>query len=544
MAQRAASRPRPLRPGARAWLVTLLLLVATASVTGGGYFVYLRRLPELSHRSAPGDLRRAPRNPHSAALAAENARPGTRDWLVSLDIASPDEIQAYASAPSVAPGGTLTFYVSVQHASLPVAVSIYRLGWYGGTGGRLMTSFQRPLHAQGYYDGATRQLVGCATCTLDPSTHLLAANWAPAFTLPIPKNWVSGIYEAKLQDGYGARTYVLFDVTGRADSAYLVVTPDATVQAYNSWGGYSLYHGPDGQVADRARKVSLDRPLGHEGYDAALFFEIATVRWLEHMRYDVTYTSDIDLHEHPAQLLNHASYLSIGHDEYWSRQMRDAVISARDHGVGLGFFGANAVHWQIRLEPDARGIRDRTIVCYRQADEDPLYGIDDAHVTVEWRDPLLNQPENAVMGVMFVGLLENDVNFPWTYQPSAPSPFVAHTGLVAGKKYGCDVVGQEWDGVVDNGRTPPGLVVLGATPAVGATGQTSVGNTTYYYAHSGALVFASGSLYWAFALDNLRLLNDPRCSSAAQVAPIPELQTLTANLMDGLAGWRNPLPSP
>lgn len=544
MAQRAAPRPQSQRTRARPWLVTLLLLVATASVTGGGYFVYLRGLPELSHESAPGELHRAPRNPHSAALAAENARSGTEDWVVSLDIASPDEIQAYASAPSVAPGGTLTFYVSVEHASLPVKVSVYRLGWYGGTGGRLMTSFQRNSRAQGYYDEATRQLIGCATCTLDPGTHLLAANWASTFTLPIPKDWLSGIYEAKLQDGYGARTYVLFDVTGRSDSAYLVVTPDTTVQAYNGWGGYSLYEGPDGQLADRARKVSLDRPLGKGGFETALFFEIAAVRWLERMGYDVTYTSDIDLHEHPAQLLNHAAYLSIGHDEYWSRQMRDAVISARDHGVGLGFFGANAMHWQIRLEPDARGVRDRTIVCYRKADEDPLYGKDNAYVTVEWSDALLDQPENAVMGVMFVGLHENDVNFPWTYQPSASSPFVANTGLVAGKKYGCDVVGQEWDGVVDNGRTPSGLVVLGATPAVGTTGQASVGNTTYYYARSGALVFASGSLYWEFALDNLRLLNDPRCSSAAQTAPIPELQKLTANLMDGLAGWHTPLPSP
>lgn len=545
MAPRVSPRLRSPSARARPWLVSLMLLVALVAVTGGGYFVYLRRLPALALAAgqvAPDQLHRAPHYPFSAALAAENARPGTWDWLVGLDIASPDEIQAYASAPSVTPGGTLTFYVSSQHEGLPVTVSIYRLGWYGGRGGRLLASFKQTAHAQGYYDEATRQLIGCATCTLDPATHLVAADWTPSFTLPIPSDWLSGIYEAKLEDGYGARTYVLFDVTGRSDSAYLVVTPDATVQAYNSWGGYSLYHGPDGQVADRARKVSLDRPLSHEGFDAALFYELDTVRWLERMGFDVTYTSDIDLHAHPDQLLTHAAYLSVGHDEYWSRPMRDAVVNARDHGVGLGFFGANAMYWQIRLEADARGIPNRTIVCYKNAADDPLYGKDNAHVTVEWRDPPLYEPENAVLGVMFVDMRGNDANFPWTYQPSASSPFVANTGLVAGKRYGCNIVGQEWDDVVNNGRTPKGLVILGASPTLGASGQTHVGNTTYYYARSGALVFASGSLYWGYALDSLRLLNDPPCMSAAQVAPIPELQKLTANLMAGLAGWRTPLP--
>jgi len=475
-------------------------------------------------------------------VIAENARPGTWDWLVSLDIASPDTIQAYASAPDVAPGASLTFFVSVQHHTQVVTVSVFRLGWYGGKGGRLLVKLHAPARVQGYYDETARQLVGCARCTSEAATHLVAADWAPSFALHIPTNWLSGVYEAKFEDGLGTRTYVLFDVVGRANATYLAVTPDATVQAYNSWGGYSLYHGPDGQVTDRARKVSLDRPLSHEGFDSALFYELPTIRWLERMGYDVAYTSDIDLHEHPTQLLTHAAYLSLGHDEYWSRAMRDAVTTARDHGVSLGFFGANAMVWQIRLEADAQGVRDRTIVCYRLAADDPLYGTDNALVTVAWHDPPLNAPQNAVLGVMYADMGENGLYFPWTFRPSASSPYLTGTGLVTGQRYGCDVVGREWDGIVDNGRTPAGLVVLGASPTTGASGQAHISNTTYYYAPSGALVFDSGSLFWAFALDSLRLINDPYCFGAAAAAPIPALQKLTANVMNGLAGGRARLP--
>ena len=39
------------------------------------------------------------------------------------------------------------------------------------------------------------------------------------------------------------------------------------------------------------------------------------------------------------------------HDEYWSQQMFDAAIAARDAGTSLVFLGANAVYWKVRFEP-------------------------------------------------------------------------------------------------------------------------------------------------------------------------------------------------
>ena len=95
--------------------------------------------------------------------------------------------------------------------------------------------------------------------------------------------------------------------------------------------------------------------------------------------YDLTYVTDIDTHQR-AVAGSARIFLSVGHDEYWSWQMREHVEGARDRGVHLGFLGADACFWQIRFEPSARGDADRTIVAYKEAagDLDPL-AIDGRH---------------------------------------------------------------------------------------------------------------------------------------------------------------------
>src|SRR5439155_556791 len=99
------------------------------------------------------------------------------------------------------------------------------------------------------------------------------------------------------------------------------------------------------------------------------------VRWLERSGYDVKYSTDVDTHENSGRLLNSKVFLSGAHNEYWSKEMYDGVQQARDAGVHLGFFGADAVYWQVRFEPSPlTGAADRVMVGYKDRTIDPVQG--------------------------------------------------------------------------------------------------------------------------------------------------------------------------
>lgn len=478
----------------------------------------------------------------SQTIIHENARQGTKDWQIPDDKVAYHEIQAYTDSPSVLAGQALTFYVSTQGDRTPYSISIYRVGWYHGTGGRLLATIPHLTgSAQGYFDLATSRLFNCPTCTLDASTGLVEANWQPSYTLKVPADWVSGVYLAKFVNVDDKQTYAPFVVKGSTSSAYIAVTADTAAAAYNNWGGYSLYEynslktNPQG----RASRVSFNRPyVDIHGSGYVLNFEADAIHWIERQGYDVSYISDIDLHEDPAQLLHHRVYLSLGHDEYWTKEMRDGVEKARNQGVSLAFLEANAIYWQIRLEPDATGHKDRIIVCYKVETElhdlarDPLYGKDNSRVTSQWRDPVVGRPENAVIGIMYSDLNQQHRGFPWVVNPRANSPLLKGTGLQPGKAYGCELVGYEWDRIFNNGATPKGLQVIGLTSTINNIYGSDVSHTTYYFAASGALVFATGSVYWTAALDSYRVSSSSFC--ADQDREIPEMQKLMANVMQAL----------
>jgi hypothetical protein len=265
-----------------------------------------------------------------------------------------------------------------------------------------------------------------------------------------------------------------------------------------------------------------------------LSFEADAIHWLERQGYDLSYMSSVDLHEHPQQLLQHRAYLSIGHDEYWTKEMRDGVEYARDHRVSLGFLGADAAYWQMRFQPDNAGTPDRTIVCYKvqtgDLASDPFFGKDNTRLTAQWRDPVLARPENALIGIMFSSYTILG-NVPWQVDSLAKTPLLDGTGLQPGRQYGCDLVGYEWDRIFDNGATPNGLQVLGSSQVISIYKHSDISNTTYYIAPSGAMVFAAGSIAWANSLDAYRLNGPGRCSSQLVV---PELQKLMAKVMTSL----------
>lgn len=490
-------------------------------------------------------------NPTNNVIKQENALPGTDSWQIPDGHGASIQIQAYASATSVNPGQSLTFYVSTEKEGTPYSVNIYRLGWYNGLGARLMTTLpEQPGFAQGYYDRDKHLLIDCTSCRVDTTTGLVEAGWLPSRTFTIPSSWVTGVYLAKFIDANDLQTYVPFVVKGNPHSLYIAVTATTTYAAYNDWGGYSLYKIFDNgeettgsQIAGLGRgvKVSFDRPYTRGfGSGDLLLFELDAIHWLERQGYDLSYISSVDLHENPNQLLQHHVYLSLGHDEYWSKEMRDGVENARDHGVSLAFLGADDAYWQIRFEPDSTGIADRTIVCYKVAAtahdlaQDPLYGQDNSRVTSQWRDPVVNRPENALIGIMYSSLTQKQRGFPWKVAAAANSPLLAGTKLQPGQSYGCGLVGYEWDRIFSNGATPIGLQIIGTSPTINDSNRADSSNTTYYIASSGAVVFATGSIYWTAALDSYRFATDQKDICDNQPTIVPGMQVLMQNVMDAL----------
>ncbi len=533
--ERARRQIERLHPALLMGVVGVIVITLLASVAGIQSHVAASDQQASGRPGAQGTpVTSNPQDAHSSAIARENANVGTNAWLISPEQTARNQIQAYASATSVLPGQRLTFHVSVQQDGMPYSIDVYRLGWYGGLGGRLMLDVQQRVgHAQGYYDAGTHTLVGCSSCTVDQSVGLVEAHWQPSYVLTVPTSWTTGVYEAKFTDANDKQTSVSFDVAGSSRSTYLAITAVATEAAYNTWGGYSLYVGPDDTYGSRAFKVSLNRPTAGVDSTEGLNFEIDTIRWLERMGYDVTYTSGVDLHEHPEQLRTHRAVLILGHSEHWSKEMRDGVEAARDAGVGLAFLGGGDVHMQIRFEPAGDGTPDRTIVGYRDAALDPLNGVDNARVTVEWRSPPVSRPENALTGLMYSSYTQSPSGFPWQLSSWARSPLLEGTGLQRGQSYGCDIVGYVWDEESDhNGATPAGLNDLGASPTRTFLGTTDAGDTTYYVASSGALVFDAGTVNWGYALDSFRLVPPNDCSG--QTAPVPGLQKLMSNVMAAL----------
>lgn len=440
------------------------------------------------------------------AIQIENSQPGDPTWDDFASVASQDAISGYASPISVNHGQPVDFYVTTTAASF--TMKIYRMGWYGGDGARLMTNL-------GTFTGVHQ-----AIPTPDPVTGMVSCDgkWQKTTTLNIPSTWTTGSYLAKLTASNGNKSFIFFVVRNDGGTEALdFQTSVTTYQAYNAWGGISLYtNNTNGSVYPyaHATKVSFDRPfdpLDSNGAGHFLYAEYPFIRWAEKSGYDLTYTTDVDTDTNVNPLTNHRAYMSVGHDEYWTRAMRDNVQSAINSGVNAAFFGANDMYWQIRFEPNGSGVPNRVEVGYKDTatssdppGPDPLFGVNNPLVTTNWRDTPVNQPENAVEGVMYDGQVPNN-NYAYVVQNSSNWVY-AGTGFTDGTSVP-GIVGYEYDKVWNNGLTPPGTTTLSNSPVCCSDTQWDTSKNTYsqatiYTAPSGALVFAAGTIDWGWGLDN------------------------------------------
>jgi hypothetical protein len=425
-------------------------------------------------------------------ISRENARPGTSAWQIPSG--AKHGIVGFASKVSADLGGRVALYVDTTADSFRVRA--YRMGYYDGLGGRLIwTSKSVPGDNQ-------------PPPTITSDTNTVETGWTPSTSFRIGSGWREGTYLLKLVSNVGGQAYVPLIVRNDASHAALAIQQQVTTwEAYNRWGGASLYHGVDGSFAERSRVVTFDRPYSGRGA-SALLNSLPFVLLAERRGLDVTYATDIDLHQRPELLLHHRALISLDHDEYWSTAMRDGATDARAAGVNLAFLGANAIYRHIRLEPSSVG-RDRHVVSYKVASEDPLFGVDDSEVTVNWREPPLRDPESELLGAMY------DC-FPVHADMVVPNGDVwvfAGTGL-NDHDHLPGAVDMEYDRIFPDAPTPGSIQVLAHSP-LSCKGDPRAADMTYYTARSGAGVIDIGSQGWVKLIRCLRPLRTSTCDPRA-----------------------------
>ena len=312
------------------------------------------------------------------------------------------------------------------------------MSWYGGSGAKL------PIP------------------TPNAVTGLIECNWLESYRVIVPNSvdktdWASGIYLVKLSPNTpsapnagteSCMTFVVRDDSSR--STYLYQSTATTSQAYDNWGGQSMY--PYNSTGGAARKVSFNRPYARDGFWGGagnfLNWEIYFINFLEREGYDVSYLSNIDLHTNGAQLLNHNAFLVAGHEEYGSYPMKSAAHAAQAQGVQFFYrqrgllAGALQAQFKRRAEPH-----------------------DDIVVS------------NATS---------------WVYSGTGVSNATHFTGLL----------GYEIEAASDNGFSPPQLRKIAESPD-----PWSGAHMATYTTAAGAIVFATGSMQWNWGLDNFSYRN-------------------------------------
>ena len=472
-------------------------------------------------------------------IVAENCLAGDTDWGIT-GAGSPN-IQGFATEISVNRGQSVSF--KVDTLATDYRLDIYRMGYYSGAGARKVTTIQ---------PSASLPQVQPA-CLHDAPTGLVdCGNWAVSATWNVPPAATSGIYFAKLvresvppPEQASHIFFVVRDDDNQSD--LLFKTSDSTWQAYNRYGGNSLYFG---SPAGRAYKVSYNRPFDTRNHQAQSFVfngEAPMVRFLERNGYDVSYSTSVDGDRAGSEILEHKVFLSVGHDEYWSGQQRANVEAARDAGVHLAFFSGNEVFWKTRWENSIDGSNTpyRTLVSYKETHDSGKIDPNPAW-TGTWRDARFSppfdggRPENALTGTIFQvnGYESRSIRVPqedgrqrfWRNTSAAALPLGGTLVLPDG------TLGYEWDADLDNGFRPAGLIRLStATYDVPAelkdNGSTyGPGTVTHHmtlHRRGNAIVFGAGTIQWGWGLDANHDFGGPPTSV--------DMQQATVNLLADMA---------
>lgn len=514
----------------------MVLLVASILVFGKSSY---RDIPQIAASPTP-----AAQNT-GTSTEAENALPGFPGWRIRTT-GLPHEIEGWADSTSVLTGSPVR--VAVSTTAPTFMVSVFRMGWYGGAQARLVQKL-------GPFTGEIQ-----TPSLYTPSTRTYYTDWHSSFTVATT-GFTPGAYLLRLETPAGPQRFVPVTIKGPSAAGRMVLVNAVTTwQAYNEWGGASLYHGTGGEADfdGRSYATSFDRPYS-EGEGAADFIgnELPAIALAEKLGLPLQYVTDVDLHVDPTVLGKAHAVVALGHDEYWSNAMRATVTKARDHGVNVAFLGANAVFRRIRLESSATR-PFRLEVSYKRTYPDPMSHVHPEEVTTDWREPPVPLAESSLVGTLYEC---NPAKAPMAV--TNPTSWL-WDGVAAAGALLPDLIGPEYDRVNPGFDTPSDIEVLTHSP-VTCRGVHSYSDSAYYTVPSGAGVFSAGTGSWVVALQighafpctapvngcaaltevTSRLLRAFAAGPAAKAHPThPNLEALHAFAGDAIAAGQQATSSP
>ncbi|HUZ83428.1 MAG TPA: N,N-dimethylformamidase beta subunit family domain-containing protein [Gaiellales bacterium] len=484
----------------------------------------------------PGPTFAAASTPNPIQL--ENQLPGTTSWIVP----SPDQAQiaGYTGRWSYLPGDRVTLYVN--SGGDPFSYRVYRMGWYQGTGGRLVLTGP----------GSIRNPPQPASTVTGDQTNgakLLQTNWTPSASFNTGTGWVSGFYVIVLADAItGAESYASFTLRATDPAAIVVNLATNTWESYNRWGGLSLYadlRPPQPGVAPtEAHQVSALRPWS-EGAGAGQFFtfDLPLIEWLEQQGYPVSYATDWDAQQQVEAGPRTRLVIMSGHSEYQTASERRYLWGLPARGVSLAIFGGNSWAWQERFD-GATGV----LTNWRAARLDPVKG---ANATLRFEQ--LGLPQNQFSGAMQTWNTATGKN-----RAFGQSHWAWNGAGVADGSWLPDVTlgDGEFDGVVANTTSPSDLTVLSRQQLQPLTGRfwgthpSAYQTMTIRDLPNGAFVFNAGTLSFNddLAFPSLPGVTDPnvwedttRAATSSLVSPAVE--RLVGNLIAHATGIPNPIPA-
>jgi hypothetical protein len=475
-------------------------------------------------------------------VVQENLRSGTRNWmLTNPKVTAPDlpwqhyggrseTIEAYASESSVLAGASIALHVSTNPPA-PFKVEVFRCGYYAGQGGR-------KVHAMGPFEGKPQAM------PVEGPNRVMDCNWQPTLQIQTGADWLSGVYVAKLTElQTNTDSYAIFVVRDEKPCDLLIKVNDMNWQSYNRWpNSHSLYC--DGKSDANWRTGldgSLNRPyMKHHAYsDSPLSvgsgewfcYEFPLAYWMEQQGYHVSYVSCWDVHYRPETLDRSKCLISVGHDEYWTQPMYDAVKKrVRDNGLSALFLCGNSVFGRLDLKPDGSGRPDRVITREgRFKTEHELMGVRSPMPVIGSADWTCTVPEH------------------WIY---------SGTGMKFGEGLPAMVA---WEFHAEAADLPSlEIVAAGETDGRnrpvrdGASGRNSSWfQASIYTGPKNNIVFSASTLLWAYGLGEPPGLVRTQYYDEAwdkvtrkvvqrRMGPDPRVQRITRNLIERAISGREP----
>jgi len=448
---------------------------------------------------------------------------GSRPWQIRARSEPGRLIEGYASAPSYFPGGTLKLAVSTTAPSY--SATIWRV-----SGSAPANSPFVEVATIGSAPGQQQ-----AAAVIDPATKMVRAPWTWTTTFPIPAGWPSGMYLVRLDSAEGAQSYIPFVLRSRSATKFLVVSSALNWQAYNDWGGSSVYVTRIGDPLPGVRRalgVSFDRPYAHDGGAGQLFFlELPFISWIERQGLDVSFTTDYDLSIDPQSQPLPGTVIFNGHSEYWGVPLYDWLdrhVTAGD--VGVAMLAADTGYWPVSFGPTSPD-GPRSFLCFKngpvpaaflppgQTPEPsdapgatPPPGDTEERSTTSYATYGPGGPytgsfmDEPLFGVRYRGITA--VMGRYSILASGADPrLLDGTGLAAGGSLGFIAGGEvdgvypyvEWWGPLGGVYDHPFAVAAnlpGRNPAYRYTAEA-----VWRELPSGGRVFSAGTFYWGWALD-------------------------------------------